>query len=120
MAKRLFNKRGMVSLNHNFSISERQIFLRSALDSSGKTGGGLFADCPSGKTGVATCKIPAQYPTQTIPGRAAMIDNRTAPYAALVARLALSFFFFAYLIRKIALIGFVPSALTMRLYSAYI
>jgi hypothetical protein len=49
-----------------------------------------------------------------------MIDNRTAPYAALVARLALSFFFFAYLIRKIALIGFVPSALTMRLYSAYI
>ena len=29
-----------------------------------------------------------------------MIDNRTAPYAALVLRLALSFFFFAHLIRS--------------------
>jgi hypothetical protein len=32
MAKRLFNKRGMASLNHNFTISERQIFLREGLD----------------------------------------------------------------------------------------
>jgi hypothetical protein len=37
-----------------------------------------------------------------------MIDNRTAPYAALVLRLALSFFFFAHLIRKFAVIGFDP------------
>jgi putative oxidoreductase len=35
-----------------------------------------------------------------------MIDNRTAPYAALLLRLALSFFFFAHLIRKFAVIGF--------------
>jgi putative oxidoreductase len=37
-----------------------------------------------------------------------MIDNRTAPYAALVLRLALSFFFFAHVIRKFAVIGFDP------------
>ena len=35
-----------------------------------------------------------------------MIDNRTAPYAALVLRLALSFFFFAHLIRKFAVLGY--------------
>src|SRR6478609_9115051 len=32
-AKRLFGERGMTSLNHYFRISERQIFLRSGLDS---------------------------------------------------------------------------------------
>jgi hypothetical protein len=32
----------MASLNHNFRLSERELFLRSALDSSGKTGGGFF------------------------------------------------------------------------------
>jgi putative oxidoreductase len=37
-----------------------------------------------------------------------MIDNRTAPYAALVLRLALSFLFFAHLVRKFAVIGFDP------------
>ena len=37
-----------------------------------------------------------------------MIDNRTAPYATLVIRLGLSFFFFAHLIRKFAVIGFDP------------
>ena len=37
-----------------------------------------------------------------------MIDHRTAPCAALVLRLALSFFFFAHLIRKFAVIGFDP------------
>src|SRR5581483_9530144 len=37
---------GLASLNHNFSISERRIFSRDALDSSGKTGGGFFG-CPS-------------------------------------------------------------------------
>ncbi len=37
-----------------------------------------------------------------------MIDNGTAPYAALVLRLALSFFFFPHLIRKFAVIGFDP------------
>jgi hypothetical protein len=31
----------MASLNHNFFLSEREIFLRGALDSSGKTGGGF-------------------------------------------------------------------------------
>jgi putative oxidoreductase len=41
-------------------------------------------------------------------GRLTMIDNRTAPYAALVLRLALSFFFFAHVIRKFAVIGFDP------------
>jgi hypothetical protein len=39
-------------------------------------------------------------------GEASMIDNRTAPYAALVLRLALSFFFFAHLVRKFAVYGF--------------
>jgi hypothetical protein len=33
---------GLASLNHNFSISETGIFLRGALDSSGKTGGGFL------------------------------------------------------------------------------
>src|SRR5215813_3225794 len=32
---------GLASLNHNFCLSEIQIFLRGALDSSGKTGGGF-------------------------------------------------------------------------------
>lgn len=36
----------------------------------------------------------------------AMIDSRTAPYAALVLRLSLSFLFFAHLYRKFAIIGF--------------
>jgi hypothetical protein len=31
----------MASLNHKFCVSERGIFLRGALDSSGKTGGGF-------------------------------------------------------------------------------
>jgi hypothetical protein len=35
-----------------------------------------------------------------------MIDSRTAPYAALFLRLSLSFFFFAHLYRKFAIIGF--------------
>src|ERR1700760_2321322 len=34
-------RRGLASLNHNFCVSERTIFLRGALDSSGKTGGGF-------------------------------------------------------------------------------
>src|SRR5580704_12936232 len=33
---------GMASLNHNFDISERSIFLLGGLDSSGKTGGGFL------------------------------------------------------------------------------
>jgi hypothetical protein len=32
----------MISLNHNFRLSERDIFLRAELGSSGKTGGGVF------------------------------------------------------------------------------
>ena len=35
-----------------------------------------------------------------------MIDNRTAPYAALVLRLSMSFLFFAHIYRKFAIIGF--------------
>jgi len=35
-----------------------------------------------------------------------MIDNRTAPYAALVLRLSLAFFFFAHLYRKFEVTGF--------------
>jgi putative oxidoreductase len=35
-----------------------------------------------------------------------MIDQRTAPYAALVLRLSLAFFFFAHVYRKFAIIGF--------------
>ena len=35
-----------------------------------------------------------------------MIDSRTAPYAALVLRLSLSFLFFAHVYRKFAIIGF--------------
>ena len=35
-----------------------------------------------------------------------MIDHRTAPYAALVLRLSLSFLFIAHLYRKLAVIGF--------------
>ena len=38
-AKRLFGERGTTSLNHNFLLSERELFLRSKLDSSDKTGG---------------------------------------------------------------------------------
>src|SRR5581483_2098907 len=34
---------GLASLNHNFFLSERRIFLRRELDSSGKTGGGFLA-----------------------------------------------------------------------------
>ena len=34
---------GLASLNHNFCLSERKIFLHRALDTSGKTGGGFFA-----------------------------------------------------------------------------
>src|ERR1700761_6453670 len=37
---------GMASLNHKFCVSERNIFLRGALDTSGKTGGGFFAVLP--------------------------------------------------------------------------
>src|SRR6185503_15484546 len=33
---------GLTSLNHNFCLSERDIFSRGALDSSGKTGGGFW------------------------------------------------------------------------------
>jgi putative oxidoreductase len=35
-----------------------------------------------------------------------MIDNRIAPYAALVLRLSLAFFFFVHIYRKFAIIGF--------------
>ena len=35
-----------------------------------------------------------------------MIDDRTAPYAALVLRVSLAFLFFAHLYRKLAVIGF--------------
>ena len=35
-----------------------------------------------------------------------MIDNRTAPYAALFLRLSLSFLFFAHIYRKFAITGF--------------
>jgi putative oxidoreductase len=35
-----------------------------------------------------------------------MIDHRTAPYAALLLRLALSFLFFAHLYRKFQIVGF--------------
>jgi hypothetical protein len=38
----------MASLNHNFCVSETNIFLRRALDSSGKTGGG-FGGARQGK-----------------------------------------------------------------------
>jgi putative oxidoreductase len=40
------------------------------------------------------------------PGEDAMIDQRTAPYAALVLRLALSFLFFAHLYRKYGFTGY--------------
>ncbi len=40
---------GLVSLNHNFCLSERQIFLRGALDTSGKTGGGFLVSCASSR-----------------------------------------------------------------------
>jgi len=39
-------------------------------------------------------------------GALPMIDNRTAPYAALVLRLSLAFFFFAHLYRKFEVTGF--------------
>ena len=35
-----------------------------------------------------------------------MLDHRTAPYAALVLRLSLAFFFIAHVYRKFAIIGF--------------
>jgi hypothetical protein len=39
---------------HVFRISERELFLRDELDSSGKTGGGLLVFCPSCRGGNAT------------------------------------------------------------------
>jgi hypothetical protein len=42
----------MASLNHKFCVSERGIFLRGALDTSGKTGGGFLVYCPTGKRAV--------------------------------------------------------------------
>jgi hypothetical protein len=44
---------GLTSLNHKFAISERTIFLRGALDPSGKTGGvflNIFASRHIGNT----------------------------------------------------------------------
>src|SRR6201987_4065994 len=55
---------------------------------------------------VAASKCRPVERRQAVGGGACMIDHRTAPYAALVLRLALSFFFFAHLIRKFAVIGF--------------
>src|SRR5690242_16661932 len=48
MAKRLCCERGMASLNHNFFVSEIDIFLCGSLDSSGKTGGGILDLLPVG------------------------------------------------------------------------
>jgi hypothetical protein len=48
----------MASLNHNFRLSEMDIFLRSGLDPSGKTGGGFLVFCRSGGSGNAD-DIPA-------------------------------------------------------------
>jgi hypothetical protein len=38
----------MASLNHNFALSETGIFLRRAVDSSGKTGGAFFTTASGG------------------------------------------------------------------------
>jgi hypothetical protein len=43
----------MASLNHNFVVSEIDIFLLGALDSSGKTRGGVFGVLPVGSDGTA-------------------------------------------------------------------
>jgi hypothetical protein len=40
----------MASLNHNFRLSERGIFLQRGLDSSGKTGGDFLVFLPVGLT----------------------------------------------------------------------
>jgi hypothetical protein len=48
---------GMASLNHNFVLSERQIFLRRALDSSGETGGEFC--CFARRVAAATLFWPA-------------------------------------------------------------
>src|SRR5262249_46513473 len=55
--------RGTASLNHNFRLSERQIFLREGLDSSGKTGGVFLVLCPSCRRG-NTCAQPPASPRQ--------------------------------------------------------
>jgi hypothetical protein len=39
----------MAGVNHDFRLSETKIFFQTELDSSGKTGGGIFGGCPSGK-----------------------------------------------------------------------
>src|ERR1700730_8310269 len=49
---------GLSSLNHKYSISEREIFLRGALDSSGKTGGGFLVFCPSCRGGSTPSRAP--------------------------------------------------------------
>src|SRR6202030_4645226 len=46
---------GMASLNHNFRLSERRIFLRGALDSSGKTGGGILGTARRARRRVTRC-----------------------------------------------------------------
>src|SRR5262249_40478327 len=55
IAKRLSNERGMASLNHNFRLSERTIFLRSELDSSGKAGSGF--SCFARRVAAATLVV---------------------------------------------------------------
>src|SRR6266480_5865009 len=67
--------------------------------------------CPpyaSGATGPAGRCSPRTFGANLCAPKsgAAMIDDRTAPYAALVLRLSLSFLFFAHLYRKFAVIGF--------------
>jgi hypothetical protein len=55
----------MASLNHKFCVSERDIFLRDELDSSGKTGGGF-----SFARRAAAATLQAWTPTrpETMPG----------------------------------------------------
>ena len=94
IAKRPPSERGTASLNHNFCLSERGIFLRDALDSSGKTGGGFLGCAASRRNtprvpGAAQCEALRRRPGTHIrafmgPGSAAhRLDDARIAGAAL-------------------------------------
>src|SRR5262249_532278 len=69
----------MDSLNHNFLLSERQIFLRGALDSSGKTGGGFLVFCPSFDSGNIPETVRGSAKDESGKGACLTLESRRQP-----------------------------------------
>jgi hypothetical protein len=80
---------GLTSLNHKFAISERAIFLRGALDASGKTGGVFLVFCPSCRGGGNTA---ADEPAEAENCRRLSLSPRQAPERKLIRSLTRRFF----------------------------